>query len=222
VVIVASTINEDIKQMTQNAIYGALRSGLRTEVIIVETSEQTPQYDSATVVYYLHEEFNYNKALNQGAKLARGPFIVFANNDLKFSVGWGGHLVSKMFEGAHIVSPFCPHVKEYGERLTKEGYQVRRHFAGWCFMMSRMAYDTIGGLSEDYTYWCSDNIVMEQIKNKGLKHWLVKESVVEHIGNQTGQHMEEEERLERTLDQAKKFEQKTGQILFPKEVYENR
>lgn len=219
-IIVSDAKTEALRQMLCDTITTCI-SGASNSIEIIVVEKQDTSYLNATKVNHPDGPFNYNKCLNEGARYAKGRYLLFCNNDLVFTPGWDEALVSQM--NAHECeagSPWCPMVKEYGKRNAEVGYHPRRLFAGWCFMLTRAAYDRIGGLSEEYSYWCSDNVVCDQLEEADIKHILVREAIVVHIGDQTGKTIDSEPFLNMTWKQARKYEKKTGKVLFSKAAYQ--
>ena len=52
-------------------------------------------------------------------------------------------------------------------------------------MITRKLWQEIGGFDTDVDFWCSDDVVIEQVKAAGVLPMIVKESVVIHAGSQT-------------------------------------
>src|SRR5690606_35128929 len=60
-----------------------------------------------------------------------------------------------------------------------------RNISGWAFIIKRSLWQEIGGLDESVSFWCSDDCVIEQVRNKGVLPMLVAESIVDHLGSTT-------------------------------------
>lgn len=168
--------------MTQKAIDSALNgaNGLPLNIIVIEGG--IGDYYNAKTVYN-HEKFNYNEFANQGAGMGTAEWIMIANNDLEFTNGWLHNLISA---GNAVVSPHEPtDVRQKGIIDNELGFECARHFSGWCFMISRKLWLEIGGFDTDVDFWCSDDVVIEQVKAAGVTPMLVKESVVRHEGSIT-------------------------------------
>src|SRR5690606_3536670 len=128
-------------------------------------------------------EFAYNRFANEGIRMGSAPWVMVANSDLEFGDDWLQPLIDA---GQPLVSP----VSETEPRQAKlprneSGYENGKHFSGWCFMMSREFWEQIGGLDEDFVFWCADDSVIEQAKKAGVKPTLVVRSRVKHLISQT-------------------------------------
>lgn len=168
--------------MTQKAIDTALdgANGLPINIIVIEGG--VGQYHDANTVY-TREKFNYNKFANDGAAKGTAEWIMVANNDLEFTNGWLHNLLAA---DNPVVSPHEPtDVRQKGILDNQLGFECGRHFSGWCFMIERKLWLEIGGFDTDVDFWCSDDVVIEQVKAAGVTPMLVKESIVRHKGSQT-------------------------------------
>jgi len=88
---------------------------------------------------------------------------------------------------------------EAGE-FVYPGNTVRVFFTGWCYVIKRSAYNKLIGYRKDNNnqsnikitgfdelveFYYSDNIVVEQYKKQNIKHGLVGNSLVKHLGEKT-------------------------------------
>lgn len=168
--------------MTQKAIDTCLQgaNGLPVNIIVIEGG--VGQYRNATTIPK-RGKFNYNQHANEGAALGTAAWIMIANNDLEFRDGWLHNLIAA---GNDVVSPHEPHdIRQKGIIENEQGYECGRHFSGWCFMISRKLWLEIGGFDTDVDFWCSDDVVIEQVRAKGVAPMLVKDSIVAHRGSVT-------------------------------------
>lgn len=168
--------------MTQKAIDSCVQgsNGLPINIIVMEGGIGV--YRNATTIPK-RGEFNYNQYANEGASLGEAEWIMIANNDLQFHDGWLHHLIAA---GAEVVSPHEPNdIRQKGIIKNEAGYQCGRHFSGWCFMIRRSLWKEIGGFDTDVTFWCSDDVVIEQVKELGIEPMLVKDSIVDHLASVT-------------------------------------
>lgn len=171
----ASTDSE--YEMTKRAIQTVNDS--RVNIIVMEQTERT--YDVQTV--HSPGDFNYNGFANKGASLGNSEWIMVANNDIIFHANWLDPLLEAQ---SPLVSPHEPTDRRQRGLMSNEtGDIVGRHLSGWCFMIKRTLWEQIGGFDEDVEFWCSDNVVVEQVKKLGILPTVVARSLVTHIGSQT-------------------------------------
>jgi len=52
-------------------------------------------------------------------------------------------------------------------------------------MIKRKLWEDIGKFDTDVTFWCSDDVVIEQVKAKGVLPMIVIDSIVEHTASTT-------------------------------------
>jgi hypothetical protein len=177
-VIMSKAASPQLQIMTQQAIDGAIYHALpqRVDVYVME---QTDCVFRDAVTIYAPGEFNYNAFANHAAKQGDSPWIVFANNDLRFTDGWLNTLLAV---GHSVMSPvsYGYHRQRAVWAPVEYGYEVGRHLAGWCFMMKRTLWEQLGGLDETYPFWCADNAVMDQLRAKGIRPALVRDAIVMH------------------------------------------
>jgi hypothetical protein len=177
-VIMSKATTPQLRDMTQRAIASA-RSGAAPRTLDVYVMEQMQVEYDGTVTIYAPGRFNYNAFANHAAKQGDSPWIVFANNDLTFESGWLDVLLSVKHS---VCSPQSPgyHRHRAVWQPREQGWEVGRHLAGWCFMMKRSLWDSLGGLDETYPFYCADNAVMDQLRAKGIQPMLVRDSIVRH------------------------------------------
>lgn len=167
------------RQITEQAI---ISSGV--ECIIVETVSNAVPYKCNTI--YWTKEFNYNACLNYGLEHTNTEYIALCNNDLVFESGWERITdVMEYFEllSACPYSKYNPHPQPY--RIANEihyGYQIGHEMLGWCIVINREILQYIKKLDTSYKFWCSDNAYADQLIKADIKHALVCNSVVNHIG----------------------------------------
>jgi GT2 family glycosyltransferase len=127
--------------------------------------------------------FNYNRTANRAAKLGSADWIVVANNDLVFSDGWLHELIAANHPVVSPKSPGDPRQQDVVENET--GTVNGRHLSGWCYMIRRNLWRQIGGFDTCVDFWCSDDVVIEQVTAAGVQPMLVPGSVVKHLGSTT-------------------------------------
>jgi len=154
----------------------------RVNIIVVE--KQKKEYVGVTTLRQLGE-FNYNRYMNEAARIGSAPYIGFFNNDLIFSPPWLDAML-KAFEvtGADSASPSDPHLYK-ATRGIKWGSRSGKELLGWAIVLKRATWNNIGGLDESVRFWCAENVYEEQIKKHHLRHILVYGSQVHHLRETT-------------------------------------
>lgn len=184
VVILSRGDTAERQKMTHHAITSCI-SGAGDEqvnIIVVEQAEGV-RYRDATVIHKTGE-FRYNAFANHGIATGSAPWVMVANNDLEFLPGWASALLQAKHQ---VVSPVSPgESRQAGITANQTGTVNGKHFSGWCFMLARSLWQKIGGLDEDFRYWCADDSAIEQVKRAGVTPMLVPAAKVRHLTSQTG------------------------------------
>lgn len=212
VVILSSAKDEATQQMTQEAIdscwVGA--NGLPVNIIVLEQGDH--QYKNAKTFFKTKDQFHYNRFANFGAEQGNAVFIMVANNDLQFHNGW---LHALLAAGHPLVSPIDPNNPRQADiKGNAVGEQNGIFLSGWCFMIARMLWEEMGGFDEDVDFWCSDDVVIEQAKAKGVLPMLVPGSRVEHLVSQTHNQVDSERLEDMKWGNIKIFNDKYGKDKF--------
>lgn len=187
VVIISWAKTPELRAVTQNCLDTLYVSevDIRFNPIIIETDKDTEYNWGRTV--HPRNKFGYNKYCNLGRKKGKAPHVVLCNNDIIFNAGWATILlaVRKQFPQFRSLSPWCPqvHGKQDGHKgKLIEGYTARRQIAGWCIFQDRTIYEEIGDLDEKIVFWYSDNDYGLTLEKYAIKHCLVPDAVVNHLG----------------------------------------
>lgn len=183
VVIMSKASTQQLRAMAQHTIDTCLAGagGHAVNVVVLEQVEGV-RYRGATTIHK-PEPFEYNKFANDGIRTGRAPWVVVANSDLEFGDGW----LDALLEVGHpLMSPASDTEPRQAKLASPEtGFENGKHFSGWCFMMSRDLWKRIGGLDEDFVFWCADDATIEQAKAAGVKPMVVPASRVKHLISQT-------------------------------------
>lgn len=184
VVILSKASDERLHAMCQTAIDSCI-AGAGRNVVHITVVEQCPQSYRNAVTVYRDGAFNYNQFANDVIRSTVSPWVMVANSDLVFEDGWLDQL---LMAGRDCVSPVDPsHKTQRNVKHDEAGWQNGHHFSGWCFMMTRELWTKIGGFDECVSYWCSDNVVIEQCRAVDVMPMVVPGARVRHLGSQTAQ-----------------------------------
>src|SRR5690606_23942913 len=161
IVVLSKAGTDALRRMAQHTIDTARAgAGAHPDNGVVIEHQPGVRYPDAVT---LHEagEFAYNAFANKGIATGRAPWVMGANSDLEFHDGWLAALLAAKHD---VVSPACPRESRQSRVQRNEtGTENGKHFSGWCFMMARSLWETIGGLDEDFRFWCADDSVIEQV-----------------------------------------------------------
>ncbi len=201
-IILSYTNSEKIHRMTKECIASLTASedfndALPLEIILVESNKHYLAdgfaYPENVKVIVPEIPFNFHAYLNVGIKGSSMPFVALCNNDLLFSHHWFTEIlnVKKIMPRIRSFSPVQPG-ETTGEGAYTVGYDVRKHFKGWCMVAERKLFETIGLPDEQFDFYYADDDYAMTLKKHNEPHALVHRSVVEHLGGEnTGSSREE-------------------------------
>ena len=185
VILISNAHDDERRHLTEGAICTARLDDLVERIIVVE-QQPGVEYAGATTVNY-DFPFNYHKCMNLGINHTSAPYLALCNNDLEFSYNWAKNIIDNMGD-CLSASPYSPNVHDQWWKDTEEdqeGYAVRSKIAGWCIVIHRSVLKRIGKLHEGVRFWFSDCLYAKQIEKAGIKHKLIKSSIVTHLESKT-------------------------------------
>lgn len=210
IVILSNAINTRYKLMTQQAIDTAFATCGNNPINVIVIEQQPGVAYGKTKTINLSGEFNYNKFSNIGASHGNSKYIMISNNDVIFKQGW---LDALLTNGSNLMGTRCPNdIRQRDLRADEVGDKIGRNMSGWCFVISRELWLKIGGLDEDFGFYCADNATVEQCREHGVLPVVVYNSVVQHLGSQTLRTVRNQDDL--TWKYVDLFNKKYGKNLF--------
>ncbi|KFN39905.1 MAG: hypothetical protein JU82_05385 [Sulfuricurvum sp. MLSB] len=202
VIIVSNAISFELRRMTQQAIDSCNETSNANIIVL----EGTKTVFERCKTYNYDFPFNYNRCLNFGYQIAPSDIYVFCNNDLNFQEDWLFYL-EEALQHYDSVSPMCP-IAHKNKTGVYEGYGIGKEFSGWCYAMTDKAMKKLGLFPEFVNFWYSDNATADKLREKGLKHALICNSVVVHLGSQTLKKMPRIEQYKLTVKQKEIYKSK--------------
>lgn len=199
------TMNDDIYNMTRIALMMLYDSekDYNFKVHLYETDPtSTYSYDGLCYNYFRYNEpYNCNTVINLANSVVTHDWILLINNDVRFERGWFSKIVD-VYNKRPDIESFSPKdpilYAEYfdfhfvgTDEDYHESYKVTEFLAGWCYVMRKNVWDAVYPWDEQFTFHYSDNDYAEKIKHLGIKHALVRDSIVTHLGSITGGKMTE-------------------------------
>lgn len=201
-IILSYTKNEKIHRMTLDCIRTLEQSEdfinqFDLEIILIESNRSYIQegyaYPDNVSVIIPDVQFNFHAYLNMGIAVASQPFIALCNNDLIFHEGWFSEMMNVKKVKPEIRS-FCP--VQPKEKTTfnvyEIGYNVRTHIKGWCIVVEKELFKTIGPLDEQFDFYYADDDYAMTLRKYHIDHALVYRSIVEHLGGENTETMRKE------------------------------
>lgn len=117
---------------------------------------------------------------NNGARAARGEWIVFTDDDCLPSDRWlsaylAGHRTGiEVYEG-RTCSPSAFNILEEAPINEKGGCLWSCNL-----MFSRVLFERLGGFDEDFQFWCEDMELNSRLRRLGIPTSFVPQAIVEH------------------------------------------
>lgn len=220
VVILSWAKDAQLKSLTDNCLRTLMNSetNIKFDIVVVESNPEV-NYDAPVKTLHLINEsvFNYNRFANAGIEIGCNEYVVFCNNDLEFHKGWATEMFKYQFDSMSPISYTSTSQNPYRNQSKPIfGYKIAQTLPGWCIAVRRDVWTCIGGLGEDFTFFCSDDEYAEQLKKHGFDHFLIPTSRVDHIsqGSNTLKTVDSVIKEEMTMGQAKKFNKKYGTNKF--------
>lgn len=197
VIMLVYSSSEKVIDMTKRAIQSLYDSEpFHFNMIVVESSENRVDYDVENIIYF-KGEFNYNAAINMCNNYLdeESEWLIITNNDVRFERGWFSKILDVYDERTDIesFSPKCPflyntYYKDHflgSEDAYKVSHKVTECLMGWCLVMRMRVFKTLYPFDETFDMFYQDNDYAEQLKLNGIKHALVRDSIVSHLGSLT-------------------------------------
>ena len=191
-------------------------SGISYEVIVVDnhstddTANFLDQLNGDIQIIRNNENLGFAKACNQGARAARGRFLVFLNNDMIPLNNWLTALVAEVIShpDVGIVGSKLLYeddtVQHAGVVFSREGlmpYHLYRRFhrnhpavnqrrtfqsvTAACMLIRREIFDMVGGFDEGFQNGFEDVDLCLKVGDKGWKIVYQPLSVLYHLESQT-------------------------------------
>ncbi len=186
------------------------------EVIIVDngstdgTQEFLPTLGGDVQLILNKENLGFAKACNQGARAARGKYLVFLNNDTIPQLGWLSSLVSEVdahlevgIVGSKLLYPDgtiqhagvvrdCQHFLPYhiykSFAHSHPAVNQRREFqivTAACLLIRRSLFEEVGGFDEEYVNGFEDADLCLKVRERGYMVVYQPRSIVVHLESQT-------------------------------------
>lgn len=196
IIILSNGKNENLINLTKQTIQSLLesedRSLIRCNILVIESckSNKPYQYPNSRTIYP-DVKFGFHKYLNIGLNETNNDLVCFCNNDLIFHKGWASAIYKSMKDDLLLASigMFCPNFhSDKLEQIKNDinyGYKNGVLFTGWCFLVKRSIFKTIGLFDEKFNFWFADDDFRLTLQKHGIKHALIKGARVTHIRSET-------------------------------------
>jgi GT2 family glycosyltransferase len=162
------------------------------EIIIVDngSDDETPKLLDGCKVIRNASNKGISVSWNQGCKVAKGTHIAILNNDLKLPDGWAETLIA---HGKDAICPLYTQGNRAGRRQpTGTGTRPAKPcgispdgFSGFCFLITRDAWERTGPFDERYFYWFSDRDYYNRLNDMGFQCVQALDVSIHHYGSKT-------------------------------------
>lgn len=199
VIILTNSSQESDVVMTLRTIYSLRDSEVyyKFNVHLVESGENYfDRYNETGIIAnYIktNEKFNYNRFVNFGLAHVTCDWVIISNNDVGYEKNWLTEImdVHRARPDIHSFSPKDPilYIKEFDWHFINspdmyfESYQVHEALMGWCLVIKKESLDLIRPFDEQFDMYYQDNDYAMMLIKNGIKHALVRNSVVCHLGS---------------------------------------
>lgn len=204
IIIPVFVLDGDLKDKTLKCFETLKKYSNDYELIVIDNGSPIP-FDPLTFGYecdvYVRNKENKGNAgaWNEGLKLAKGEYLLLADNDVEFSEGW--QQMQELADGA-IVFPMT----RFGNAGTDEYKQT---LAGFFWMMSRATLEKIGPVSEEYGLaYYEDTDYFKRAMTQGIQLKCDTRVKIFHHGKSTSSKIPKMEDLENRNE--KKYLSKWG------------
>lgn len=173
--------------------------------IAKEISNKYPEMNMRII--YLDKNYGFSKAVNEGIKASKTPYVILLNNDTEADKNFVYEMIdgishskqifscaAKMIQfndrekidsaGDYYTIIGCTYTKGYGESQKK--YNTKREIFSSCAgaaIYRRKIFDKIGYFDENHFAYLEDVDVGYRAKIYGFKNVFLPEAVVYHVGS---------------------------------------
>jgi GT2 family glycosyltransferase len=191
VIILTDSSDVALTQRTIDTLHDS-EIDFRFRVQLVDSGTQDPNR-YVRIYNYIHPEssFNYNKFLNIAFTYCLTEWVVISNDDVAYERWWFSEMM-KVHDYREDIEAFSPkdpllYARWFPNHFVgtdskyHESYTVTEALQGWCTVIKRCALDKILPFDELFDMYYQDNDYAERLKQVGVKHALVRHSIVCHM-----------------------------------------
>jgi GT2 family glycosyltransferase len=213
VIILTDSTNVALTQRTIDTLHDS-EIDFRFRVQLVDSGTQDPNR-YACIHNYIHPEssFNYNKFLNIAFTYCQTDWVVISNDDVSYERWWFSEMM-KVHDNREDIEAFSPkdpllYARWFPNHFVgtdskyHESYAVTEALQGWCTVIKKSALDKILPFDELFDMYYQDNDYAERLRQVGIKHALVRHSIVCHMETLNVGGMSEEKTRKFRIDEIK-------------------
>lgn len=167
----------------------------------VQSFEKTINLEFDEIIEVMDSERKGNAwAWNEGAKRAKGDILLFSDNDI-VAIEWRDKMVDSLAD-FQVVFPQVFNLKT-GE--------LQNHLAGECWMITKEAFNRLGGIDESYGSYFEDTDFFMKVMQEGGRLGVSPGTLVTHRSQGTFKKLWTEEEMKANFEKNEaKYEAKFG------------
>lgn len=176
-------------ELTKKCVESVWKCSDKLEVIMIdngsdyETEEWLRNITARNfIVLRNHENLGFSRAINQGAKLSRGEYLVLLNSDAKVCEGWLEKMAAHLKLGVGAVGPISPNGTWHQSTLYQGLEESARFLTFFCVMIPRKIWDEIGELDERFFLMAEDLDYSIRLRKAGYSLVVARDVVINHEG----------------------------------------
>lgn len=121
-------------------------------------------------------------AINQGAKLAKGDYLVFLNNDCGVTEGWLEKMAAHFKPGVGAVGPISPNGAWHQSTLYQGLEESAPFLTFFCVMVFKEAWEKVGELDQAFFFGAEDLDWSIRARKAGYSLVVARDCVILHEG----------------------------------------
>lgn len=216
-IILTKTADDTLYNLTRQTIDTLIlsESSHKFNIKLIESNYSSPykyEYPNVEVIQPI-ETFNYNRFLNFGLNKCKSDWIIISNNDVIYTSNWLNNLLVEYDKDNELLS-MCPYEPNWHSGyypIAKEinyGYDAKTFVTGWCILINKKVFDIIGKFDEQFAFWYQDDDYGLTLKKYGIKHAMIKSSIVYHLHSRSHHLLQQHEPNSMTWRQKSVFDAK--------------
>lgn len=189
--------------LTEQCLNSLLKnSSSRLEIIVINNAsvDNTEsllkdfelKFSSKNIPFYVHnnkENVGFGRAMNQGARVAKGKYVALLNNDTWLMKGWDLSLISSIEKyNAQMVCPYFYEGKFDEENLTqraktfieKNKNSKTKEWGSILMFFNLESFKELGMFDEDYFVTYEDDDLRFRADKKNYRYYLVGNCFIWH------------------------------------------
>jgi ADP-heptose:LPS heptosyltransferase len=171
---------------------------VKYQLVVVDngSSDRTCQYLETVlkdddVLIRNARNIGFSSGNNLGARVARGEYLCFLNNDCEVSEGW----INQLFDASKDLGLVGPSMGQVAPDFQKKEFKFVgfarednewSYIEGWCLFLRREIFNFVGGFDTKFDpYLCEDADLSFKLKRHGMRIREVKNLKIKHHGSKT-------------------------------------